>query len=501
MESFVTTVALIGIVIVIASLLSGAIERTGLPLVPIFLLLGAALGPAGLGITNVGFHSPALHALAMLGLALLLFSDAVTIDTKQLRARRFMLWRLLGPGTLVPAVLTALAAWVLLDLPGPAAAILGAALASTDPVLLRTVLRSRALPEASRIALRLETGMNDVALLPIVILSMLFIPGRGEILAASTSSGTEVGRSILGLFVLGPGLGAFVGWAGITALESVRTRTGVRRDYESLYALGLAFTSFAVAEAVGGSGFVAAFVAGLVVAAKDIELCDCFLEYGEATAEMLLLLTFVALGMSLIWLGLTILDWRTVLFAVIALFVRPVVLYPVLGGVNLSDRDRRLVAAFGARGLSSLLLALLPVFAGVTGGERIFMLTSVVVLLSVIVHGGGTAYFLRASALRDRAISPAPASDLDVGAPEVLVPLARTAAASAPADDKITIDELRALKESGEEVTIVDARAPRNFDGDPLIARGAVRVRPDDPVRDAKELRLSKHATLVIYCA
>src|SRR5215211_1875908 len=229
MESFVTTVALIGIVIVIASLLSGAIERTGLPLVPIFLLLGAALGPSGLGITNVGFHSPALHALAMLGLALLLFSDAVTIDTKQLRARRFMLWRLLGPGTLVPAVLTALAAWLLLDLPGPAAAILGAALASTDPVLLRTVLRSRALPEATRIALRLETGMNDVALLPIVILSMLFIPGRGAILAANASSGTEVGRSILRLFVLGPGLGAFIGWAGITALESIRTRTGVRR--------------------------------------------------------------------------------------------------------------------------------------------------------------------------------------------------------------------------------------------------------------------------------
>jgi NhaP-type Na+/H+ or K+/H+ antiporter len=501
MESFVTTVALIGIVIVIASLLSGAIERTGLPLVPIFLLLGAALGPSGLGITDVGFHSPSLHALAMLGLALLLFSDAVTIDTKQLRARRFMLWRLLGPGTLVPAVLTALAAWLLLDIPGPAAAILGAALASTDPVLLRTVLRSKALPEASRIALRLETGMNDVVLLPIVILSMLLIPERGEILAASTSSGTEAGRSILGLFVLGPGLGAFVGWAGITALESVRTRTGVRRDYESLYALGLAFTSFAVAEAVGGSGFVAAFVAGLVVAAKDIELCDCFLEYGEATAEMLLLLTFVALGMSLIWLGLTILDWRTALFAVIALFVRPLVLYPVLGGVKLSDRDRRLVAAFGPRGLSSLLLALLPVFAGVTGGERIFMLTSVVVLLSVIVHGGGTAYFLRANAVRDGATSGAPAREPDTGSPEVLVPLTRTAAAAEPVDDRITIDELRAIQEKGEEAIIVDARAPRNYDGDPLIARGAVRLRPDDPVQDAKELRLSKHATLVIYCA
>ncbi len=89
MESFVTTVALIGIVIVIASLLSGAIERTGLPLVPIFLLLGAALGPSGLGITNVGFHSPALHALAMLGLALLLFRhDEATSARVALKLRK-----------------------------------------------------------------------------------------------------------------------------------------------------------------------------------------------------------------------------------------------------------------------------------------------------------------------------------------------------------------------------------------------------------------------------
>ena len=292
MESFVTSVALIGIVIIVASLLSGMIERSGFPLVAIFLLIGAAIGPWGFGIADVGFHSPALHALAMLGLALLLFSDAVTLDTKQLRSRARMAWRLLGPGTLVPATITALTAWILLGLSGPAAAILGAALASTDPVLLRTVLRSKALPEMPRLALRLETGMNDVVLLPIVILSMLMLPG-GHVAVSTSVANENVGRSILGLFVLGPALGALVGGLGITALAWVRSRTGVRRDYESLYALGLAFTSFAVAEAVGGSGFVAAFVAGLLVAAKDVELCDCFLEYGEATAEMLLLLTFV----------------------------------------------------------------------------------------------------------------------------------------------------------------------------------------------------------------
>ena len=145
MESFTTTVALIGIVIVVASLLSGALERSGLPLVAVFLALGASLGPYGLGLVDIGFHSPALHALAMLGLALVLFSDAVTIDLKEVRKEKQLLWRLLGPGTLIPALLVALAAYFLLDVSWPAAAILGAALASTDPVLLRSAFRSGAI--------------------------------------------------------------------------------------------------------------------------------------------------------------------------------------------------------------------------------------------------------------------------------------------------------------------------------------------------------------------
>jgi len=514
LENFVTSVALVGIVIVVASLLSGVIERTGFPLTPVFLLLGAALGPWGFGIADVGFHSPALHVLAVLGLALLLFSDAVTLDTKQLRTRVRLLWRLLGPGTLVPATITAFSAWYLLGLSKPAAAILGAALASTDPVLLRSVLRSKALPEAPRIALRLETGMNDVTLLPIVIIAMLLMPGEHVDVGTSATGGSHIGRSLLGLFVLGPALGALVGWVGISLLAAVRSRTGVRRDYESLYALGLAFTSFAIAEAVGGSGFVAAFVAGLLVAARDVELCDCFLEYGEASAEMLLLLTFVALGTTLIWQGLSSLDWRIILFAVIALVARPVVLYPMLKGLNLNTRDRRLIAAFGPRGLSSLLLALLPVFAGIPNAEQIFTIASVVVLLSVVVHGGGTAIFLRSSGLLsspgpagviaplNRAASVAePVSPNQVAATAESALLKPGQAVEEPAPIRITLDEMRALQAKGEPLIVVDARSLRTYDSDPLIATGAVRISPEDPVRDATKMRLSQRATLVVYCA
>jgi NhaP-type Na+/H+ and K+/H+ antiporter len=344
--------------------------------------------------------------------------------------------------------------------------------------------------------------MNDVVLLPIVLLSMLLLPGGQPDVETSVGSGTNVGRSLLGLFVLGPGLGALVGWVGISALAGVRSKTGVRRDYESLYALGLAFTSFALAEAVGGSGFVAAFVAGLLVAARDVELCDCFLEYGEATAEMLLLLTFVALGTTLMWLGLGSLNWRVILFAVIALIARPVSLYPMLAGLNLNMRDRRLISVFGPRGLSSLLLALLPVFAGIPNAEQIFTVTSVVVLLSVVVHGGGTAFFLRRSASRGLAGPATVIAPLSRSAKVVdAAPVSPVTAVVEPAPIRITIDEMQALQSAGEPVVIVDARSTRTYDGDPLIAAGAVRLQPEDPVRDAREQQLSRHANLVVYCA
>ena len=510
MEHFTTTIALVGIVIVVASLLSGVLERSGLPLVAVFLGLGFVLGPTGLGVTDIGLESPVLQALAMLALALVLFSDAVTLEVGEIRRQKRLTWRMLGPGTLIPAVLIALAGWWLLDITPASAAILGAALASTDPVILRSVLRSRSLPLRVRTALRVESGTNDVVLLPIVVIAMLLLRDGGV-------TGQQIFRSAIGLFLLGPALGALVGWVSIRLLVSIRERVGVRRDYESVYALGIAFTAFAAAEAVGGSGFLAAFASGLMISTQDVELCDCFLEYGEATAEMLLLLTFVAFGMSLIWTGLTVISWSTVAFALIALVTRTVVLYPMLAGIGLEERERRLIALFGPRGLSSMLFALLPVFAGVPGAEYIFTVVCLVVLMSVVVHGGGIAVFLRGTAgPLSTAGSRAPAARAGgeraaggrglaatvVAAPDAIAASAPPRGADADADpERITIGELRELWSRGEPVTIVDARAERSYHSDDLQAAGAVRLAPDDAVRTATDIGLSNHGTLVVYCA
>jgi NhaP-type Na+/H+ or K+/H+ antiporter len=492
-EDFASLLALVGIVIIVSSLLSGAVERSGIPQVAIFLALGAALGPWGLGLIDVRLDSPALRVITTLALVLVLFSDAISVNTRALREQRTIALLVLGPGTFVVAALIAIAGHLLLGLSAAHSAILGAALASTDPVLLRTVLRHRRLPETTRLALRMESGMNDVVLLPIVVIAMLLAgPAAGETTAS-------LSRSVIGLFLLGPVVGALVGWIGIVTLVRVRDRIGVRRDYESLYALGIAFTAFALAEGVGGSGYLAAFAAGLLIAAQDLELCDCFLEFGEASAEMFLLLAFVAFGAGLLWTGLDVADGRTLAFAIIALMVRTAVLYPVLARANLDRQSRRLIALLGPRGLSSLLLVLLPVFAGMPDASGLFTITSLVVLLSVLVHGSGIAIWLRGDSADRAPRTEEAASEVRREAPAK--PLPRVPSGQRSVLNPISIDDLRTRLASGEPPLIIDARSERTWEQDARMARGAIRLPPNDAVRTARELGLDRHGTLVVYCA
>src|SRR6185295_14000328 len=387
-EKLVAGLALIGIVIIVSALLSGLVDRSGLPQVAVFIIIGFALGPGGLGVFDMHLESPILRVAATLSLTLVLFTDAVTLNIQEAKRNAGLAFRMLGPGTLVCAALTALAAWWLLGIAPAAAAILGAALASTDPVLLRGLLRRRDIPPTARQALQLESGLNDAVLLPIVVVAIAFMGPH------DFGSG-HLGKMGFGLFILGPGAGIAIGLLAVSALDLIRKRIGVRRDYESLYSLGVAFTAFAAAEAAHGSGFLAAFAAGLTIAALDVELCDCFIEYGGVTAEMLLLFTFVIFGSSLIWTGFTGLDTRTVIFAAFAILIRVPIYLITLIGSHVDRRGRLLIAWFGPSGLSSLLLVLLPVFAGVPGSDRLFRVCALIVLISIVLHGASPMLLTR----------------------------------------------------------------------------------------------------------
>src|SRR5678816_3847208 len=203
-EQLVAGLALIGIVIIVSALLSGLVDRTGLPQVAVFIFIGAALGPAGLSVFNMTLGSPVLRVVATLSLTLVLFTDAVTLNTKEVRRKSGLAFRMLGPGTIVCAALTAVAAWWLLGISAPFATILGSALASTDPVLLRGLLRRRDISPTARQALQLESGLNDVVLLPIVVIAIA-LTGPHDF-----GSG-HLAKMGFGLFILGPGAGVAIG--------------------------------------------------------------------------------------------------------------------------------------------------------------------------------------------------------------------------------------------------------------------------------------------------
>jgi hypothetical protein len=157
-----------------------------------------------------------------------------------------------------------------------------------------------------------------------------------------------------------------------------------------------------------------------------------------------------------------------------------------------------LIAWFGPRGLSSLLIVLLPVFAGMPGSARLFSLCSLVVLLSVLIHGGSLMLLgRRAAAPVTEPVQPPLPSEpkppvVDHGepaAPEAVIP------------DQITLDELRALEERGEPVVIVDARSRRSLDSSDITARGSVRLDPERTVKEAERLQFPREAWLVAYCA
>lgn len=533
-DAFVAALAIIGIVIVVSALLSGAIEKSGLPQVAVFLAIGAALGPAGLGIVDVTLGSQTLRVVATLSLTLVLFTDAVSLNISEVRRHGALAVRMVGPGTLLSAALGALAAWWLVGLPPAAAAILGAALASTDPILLRGLLRRRDIHSSARQALQLESGLNDAVLLPVVIVAMAFM-AQDEPL--SPAGWAKFG---LNLFILGPGSGVAVGLLGVAALDLIRKKIGVRRDYESLYSLGIAFSAFAAAEAVHGSGFLAAFAAGLTIAALDVELCDCFIEYGGVTAEMLLLFTFVLLGTSLIWSGFTVLSGATLLFVAIVILIRPPVYLLSLYRSRMDKRGRLLIAWFGPRGLSSLLLVLLPVFAGLPGAEQLFPICSLVVLVSVVIHGGSPMLLARMARRRaqdesqrtdaadvskqfgeapassvasepskaDAQSCPGPGAASVSSAKDVESSHAANQAqgGSHDADDgvgrnTISIDELRKLQERAEPVIILDVRTERSLETSDLQTKGAVRMPPEHVVEQANEMGLQKDAWLIAYCA
>ena len=456
---------LVAVVLVATALLSGLIERSPLSFPLIFLGLGIALSERGLGMLEVGPHDLALEAVATVTLSLVLFLDAARLDGEHFRARWIVPALILGPGTVLIIGVGAVPIALLLNFTWLVAFIGGAALASTDPVVLREVLRDERIPRSVRDVLKIEAGMNDLVVLPVIL--VLIAVARSE---AGLETPNWPGL-LASLFLAGPVIGFAIGGAGAWVMARLDARMGIRSEQQALFGIGLVLASYVAVTAAGGDGFLGAFFAGFAVSQLNQPLCDCFLEFGETTSEMAMLLAFVLFGAALSPLLDTVdLVPTAVLAAILVLLLRPGVINLVLIRAHMSWEARAFVAWFGPRGLNSLLLALLAVQAGLPEAEKLLVAVGFVVLLSVALNGASAAPLASWYGRRSRATT------LDEERESTAAGLFH----SDPNGQRLVeADELAELLKQPARPVILDVRSRSTYERDQAMIPGSIRVLPD----------------------
>ena len=315
----------------------------------------------------------------------MLFTDAARIDLKLLRRDHNLPIRLLVVGLPLTIIGGALVALVLL--PGFTlwqAALLAAVLAPTDAALGQAVVSSPLVPARIRQAINVESGLNDGIALPVVLLFASLASA-----AHATVDASEWIQFGAMQIILGPIVGIIVGWLGAKAADWTAGNGWMTPTLEGPAALGIALIAFAVAEVIGGNGFIGAFVAGLVLGNKIRGQCTTLFEFAEAEGQLLTLLTFLVFGAVLLPTVGGVPDWPVIVYALLSLTViRMVPSALALIGSGVRGPTTLFLGWFGPRGLASILFALLIVEeAEIPLRAEILQITIVTVALSILAHG------------------------------------------------------------------------------------------------------------------
>ena len=340
-------------------------------------------GGRSLASFEIQLESSTIQILLEVTLVIILFSDAVSIDVRAARREAFLPGRLLGIGLPLTIVLgTVLAMVVVPGLGFWPAAVLAVILAPTDAALGQAVVSNEGVPDVVRQGLGIESGLNDGIAVPVLAVAVAGAANEmqtiGEIV---TVFGREIGFAI--------GVGIAVGLLGAAVMRYASRHGWAGREGRQISVPMLAILSYLVADAIHGSGFIAAFVAGLVFGSVMRAAYPNITEYAETTGHLLTMLAFFVFGSLILVPSLEFVTWRMVVYAVLSLTViRMVPVGIALIGTNLRRPSQLFIGWFGPRGLASL------VFLGtvVAGSEpaasgTLVAAGAVTVGLSVLLHG------------------------------------------------------------------------------------------------------------------
>jgi NhaP-type Na+/H+ or K+/H+ antiporter len=380
---------ILAIVVFAFGLVSRRLEGTVLTPPIVFVAAGVVFGPAVLGLVEFGLDAHTVLLVSEIALSLVLFTDAASINLSVLRQNEGSPLRLLGIGMpLTIALGTASAALLLTDLTFWEAAIVGTVLAPTDAALGQAVVSNQRVPIRVRQALNVEAGLNDGLSVPFLALFLTLAVAEEELQPASYWIRFALEQVGLGILV-GVGVGLVGGW-----LVSWASRRGwMTGSFRHLALLALAIIAWALADQIGGNGFIAAFVGGLAVGPTVESVGEQLIHFTEAEGQLLNLSVFFIFGVLVIGLFQS-LSWEVAVYALLSLTV--IRMLPValsLLGMHLRGVSVLFMGWFGPRGLASIVLGLVVVTEAplLDGRDEIGVVVALTVLLSVLLHGVSAA--------------------------------------------------------------------------------------------------------------
>jgi NhaP-type Na+/H+ or K+/H+ antiporter len=375
------------------SLVSGRLQGTVLTAPLIFIVFGYMLGPGGINLAAVDVGHSAIHIIAEVTLILVLFTDAARIDLNRVRKDHDLPVRMLLIGLPLTMVAgTLVAAWVFPAFSVWEAALLAALLAPTDAALGQAVVSAKIVPVRIRQAINIESGLNDGIALPAVLL----LAAMASIGHDATPASDWVRFGLLQV-TLGPIAGVVIGYVGARLLDTAIKHGMASPAFQGIGILSLAVFTYVVAELVGGNGFIAAFIGGMVFGHSIRNSCTFLFEFMETEGQLLMLITFLIFGAALLPEAVAHLSPRVFLYAILSLTViRMLPIAISLLGSGLRSPSYLFLGWFGPRGLASILFVLLILEeSDMPHRDELLAVTVVTVALSALLHGISAAPFAR----------------------------------------------------------------------------------------------------------
>ena len=373
------------IILFVVAIFSSLIGKLPISFQMIFIVAGMLIGWLVTGYVDVTKppYSTLIFLIAEIALVLVLFSDASRVGLKALENK--LSTRLLTIGLPITIILGVIMATLLFPgIPWWVAGIIGAALAPTDAALGQIVVQNKNVPERIRSTIEIESGLNDGGSVPFLLV-FVAIGLAAEAFKPSIYF-IQVAFQQIGFGIL---VGLVVGLAGGWLVIKARDKEWLTSEYQRIAFLAMAILTFLIADGIGGSGFIAAFIGGLALGYIVKDAGKILIDFSETEGQLLNLGVFFLLGIVVLPLLFNI-TWQILLYAILSLTV--IRMLPVaisLIGTKLGKDTVLFIGWFGPRGLASIVLALLAleelkVFPGDTTFITVVFVT---VLLSVFAHG------------------------------------------------------------------------------------------------------------------